>query len=310
MELMLNELSIEGQFYDSAPLDEAVGRVMRMRRVATQFGREIYCHRNTPYRFARQSVPLVQALSREQRGAVMLWLNRQGPFWEDRRKHDSNEYFQVNEELVTDDGLAEAAYLSTIGVDHGMVSFAPSSWEYSPIQVKWMRDDADFTRIDLKNYWDPTSLEIDLSKTELPPESWNQLEQRCRLRFGNLNFLDNSFDYLEGQPFAPGVAMHIVRRLEALDRLQSAGRGSVEGRELYNKHFTGDRAWFSDSSDTEKRDYRQKLTFPSPKPGGEPLFCTWHGKINTPPYRIHFSWPTREGDSLHVAYVGWKITVH
>ena len=254
-------------------------------------------------------MPLVQALPREQRRVVMLWLTRQGPFWEDDAGHDPNEYFECKGEVVTEAALAEAAYCSTIGVDRRMVSFTPSSWEYSPIKVKWKHTDTNFTPIDVKNYWDETILEADLREVEPPLQSWRELEQRCRRRFQSLNFVADCFSYLNGRPFAPGPADHIVRRLEVLDRLQSVGRGSVEGRRLYENHFMGDRAWFSDSSDTEKRRFRRQMTFQSPEPGGDPMFCTWHGKINHPTYRIHFTWPVPPGDKLYVVYVGYKITL-
>lgn len=77
---------------------------------------------------------------------------------------------------------------------------------------------------------------------------------------------------------------------------------------MFQLHFTGDKAWFSDSSSTEKSDFRKELTFRHPMNAGEYLFCTWHGKVKTPQLRIHFSWPIRASDPLYVVYIGPKIT--
>ena len=307
-ELMLNELSIHEQFYSPSKLLEALGRIMRIRNIARRFGREVYCHRSTLNRTVSPGTPLVQMLSREQRSATMQWLTRQGPFWEDALKHDPNEWFERNGDVVTEAGLAEAAYCSTIGIDRRMVSLTPSTWEYSPITVTWWRDGTSSTDINLGNYWDPPALEADLREADPAIESWQQLGAVCRLRFQQLNFTADSFRYLDGQPFAPGAASRILSRLDILDRLWAFGRESPEGQRLYEGHFTGDRAWFSDSSDSEKRKYRQDLTFPSPDASSGTLFCTWHGKVNNPPYRIHFSWPIPPGGRLHVVYVGLKIT--
>ena len=309
MELMLNELSIEGQFYNPSMMLEAIGRISTMRNIARRFGREVYCHRSALGRSAKPGTPLVQMLSREQQSATILWLTRQGPFWEDAPRHDPNEWFECNGDVVTEAGLAEAAYCSTIGMDRRMVSLIPSTWEYSPITVTWWRDGTTSTDIDLGNYWDPPALEADLRQADPPIESWSQLETVSRQRFQQLNFTANSFRYLDGQPFAPGAAARILSRLDVLDRLWAVGLGSSEGQRLYENHFTGDRAWFSDSSDTEKSKFRREFTFPSPNPNESPMFCTWHGKVNTPPYRIHFSWPVPPGGQLHVVYVGWKIAL-
>lgn len=304
---MLNELSIEGQFFDNAALGESIGKIIGMRNAAKRFGVEVYCHTNTANRHVRPDTALIHALSRDQRMYMTSWLTRQGPFWEDARRHAPNEWYEYDGEIVTDTGLAEAAHCVEIGIDRRVVSFAPSSWERSPIVVVRRDDNRAEGRIHLANYWNVSDLEQELIKAARKPKSWKELEEVCHRRFASLNFTADSFRPLNGQPFAPGVAERIAIRLEVLNDIQtSGGLGSSEGRRLYDKHFIGDRAWFSDSSDSEKREFEGKLTFDV---GGEPTLCGWHGKINTPPYRIHFNWPIQAGGALHVVYVGWKITV-
>ena len=99
---------------------------------------------------------------------------------------------------------------------------------------------------------------------------------------------------------------------ELLDRLARAfdadGARTSEGHRIYQDHFTGDRGSFSDSSDSEKRDFREALTFRRPDDTGESLFCTWHGKVRRPALRVHFSWPIRFGEPVYVVYAGPKIT--
>jgi len=68
------------------------------------------------------------------------------------------------------------------------------------------------------------------------------------------------------------------------------------------------KAWFSDSSDAEKNEFRTELTFKHPEIDGETLFCTMHDKVKTPQIRIHFSWPVRADAPLYVVYVGQNIT--
>lgn len=92
------------------------------------------------------------------------------------------------------------------------------------------------------------------------------------------------------------------------DCFDDRGKRTPEGHTLYQKHFTGDKAWFSDSSDTEKARFKNELIFKHPANPNEVLFCPWHGKVKTPQLRIHFSWPIREDQPLYIVYVGPKIT--
>ena len=86
------------------------------------------------------------------------------------------------------------------------------------------------------------------------------------------------------------------------------GKRTSGGHTLYQKYFTGAKAWFSDSSDREKAQFRNELTFPHPADPDKTIFATWHGKVKTPQLRIHFSWPIRADKPLYVVYAGPKIT--
>ena len=115
-----------------------------------------------------------------------------------------------------------------------------------------------------------------------------------------------------GVPFAKSAADRFVALLNVLDRLAGAfnneGTRDAEGHRIVSDFFTGDRAWFTDSSESEKRDFRHELTFVSPDNPSSPVFCPWHGKVSHLTLRLHFSWPLAKGKSVHVVYAGPKIT--
>ena len=312
MDLVLNELSAEGQFFNPSELREAIRKVMAMRNAAKKSTVEVYCHRNVSNIAVASGealrVKLQQVLPLNEKRALFRWLDKGGPF---SSQHDSGEWYEHNGDIVTDTGLAEAAYQVENEIDWRMLSFAPSNWERSPLTVTHRKDDGTSATVDIPNYWDISALEPHLEQAFIAAvkklKAWKAFEKCCRRKFTSLNFAADSFHPMTRQPFDPGVAERIVTRLNVLNRIQvSGGLGSSEGRRLYDKHFIGERAWFSDSSDSEKREFEGKLTFDV---GGEPTLCGWHGKINTPPYRIHFNWPIQSGGALHVVYVGWKITI-
>lgn len=99
-----------------------------------------------------------------------------------------------------------------------------------------------------------------------------------------------------------------------LFRRPPTSRESTKRDEIYRNFFTGKKggggrgALFSDSSDDEKIKFETEMRFKHPAEVNKTLFCPWHGKVQTPPLRIHFSWPVRADDPLYVVYVGPKIT--
>lgn len=242
----------------------------------------------------------------------MQWLTRQGPFWEDRRVHGPDEYLECNEEVVTDSAVGEAAYCCIHGLERHLVSFIPSSWQFSPVPVTWVKDHITRQTVSVLNHWELDELEAALRDAPTPLASWEQLRAVATTRCPSLTLSAGAFENLMGHPFVQGAAQRLLILLDTLHRLRCCvdeqGRRTAEGHRLYQDHFTGDKAWFSDSSDSEKRDFRTELTFRHPDQEGEYLFCGWHGKIRSPPLRVHFTWPVAAGEVLHVVYIGPKIT--
>ena len=330
MDLLLNDLSIEGQFPSLAEFLEAVRRIREMRRIveksgsavaepdsAPGLGHRLYCHRNTVNRHidADASITVYKALqtfTRDDKVSLLAWLTK-GPFLEDALEHSPGLWLEVDGEIVTETAVGEAAHCSTLGLDRRLVSLAPSQWERSPVTVTMLLDDGTTNiPIPVENYWTPADLETALQAAEPPISDWPRLEVVCRAKFQLLHFSAECFRHLDGLSFVPAAANRIISLLEILDQLMGAaddqGQHPSERNRLLREHFNGARAWFSDSSDTEKREFEQKLTFPHPDKPGEYLFCPWHGKVNQPPFRIHFSWPESDGEPLYVVYVGEKRT--
>ena len=315
MELLLNDLSIHGQFSDIPAFRESIGRIMAMRRTAKEYGIELCSHHNIGNEYISPGTTLSNALqkfTRDEKASLLVWLTKHGPFWEDDIRHGPDDYLECRDQIVTEKALGEAAYRSAkFGDDLRLVSFAPSDWEYSPIVVQMATDvTAD---VEVPNYWQLSVLKAALQQAEPPIASWEQMEAVARSRFSLLTFSTDCFSHLKGQSFATGATVQILRRLDVLNQLMGAvddnGQRTSKGHSLYQKHFTGDRAWFSDSSDTEKREFRRQLQFRHPERPGEYLFCPWHGKVNNPRLRIHFARPERLGAPLFVTYVGPKRTL-
>ena len=316
MEFLVNDLSMDGQFHDLTSFREAVARVMEIRQRVLRHGYSLFCHRClssarvTPDMVMQQAV---DAMPEGERRAWMAWLTRHGPHWEDVRLHAGGDWLDVDGDvIVTDSAVGEAAVCISRGLRRELVSFQPSSWLRDPIDVRWIRDDDTTSAIPVPNHWELPSVQQTLDINPRPVASWADVAARTAERCSRLTFSADAFEPLQGQPFAPGAADRIREILNTLDRLKGSfaddGTRNAEGHRLYQDHFTGEKAWFSDSSDTEKRRFEEALTFRHPGNPDQTLSCTWHGKVKTPQFRIHFSWPVTAADPVYVVYVGPKLT--
>ncbi len=317
MDLLVNDLSIHGQLRDIPSIHGAFARLMAMRKVARRFDREVYCGREFLIAEPAPNMTMMQALQRldtNRRRSAMLWLRRHGPFWDDLRRHDPDDWLECRGDIVTDTAVGEAAFRCLHGVECGLVSARPSEWEYSPVTVAWRRDDPALEEriTDVDNWLDPAALEKGLYDAAPPIRTWDDLRNVSLVRFEWLTFADDCFEHLEGIPFATSSADRILVLLENLDRLASAfdatGARTPEGHRIYENYFKGGNALFSDSSDAEKRKFRNRLTFPHPDDRGTPIFCPWHGKERHLTLRLHFSWSFGSRDPVYVVYVGPKLT--
>ena len=288
---------------------------MDMRGVAVRFQDDLYCHRGFANAQVTRDMTMpqaVQALSNEKRSALMQWITRLGPFWEEASQHNGDDdLLECKGEIVSDTGIGEAAYCRINGILRSLVSLKPSSWLTSPLSVDWHA----YGRVQntqVPNFWDPDTLAAFYASSAAQVKSWSELEAATRNDYPNLAFSDHSFEPLEGHPFSKSAAERLGSLFHVLNMMKSCfderGRRTDEGHALYQDHFTGCNAWFSDSSATEKSRYKSKLTFPHPSNAGETLFCTWHGKVKTSQLRVHFSWPIQADRPLYIVYVGPKIT--
>ena len=288
---------------------------MAIRQTARRYGKEVHCHRNVATAKVIDELPMVKAaqtLKKDQSRALLQWMTKSGPFWDEDRQHEENDLFAVGNVIVTDTALGEAAHCILHGTPRALVSASPSSWLITPLEITWHETTGRIRTCSIENVWD--SAQVDTFLTGLPSSltSWNALNREAKRRFPSLTFSEDSFDELAGQPFNRGAAERLLERLRVLAELKTSfdenGNRTELGHSIYAKHFTGDKAWFSDSSDREKVTFSRSLTFRHPDNPANTLFCTWHGKVKSPQLRIHFSWPIRVDSPLYIVYVGPKIT--
>ncbi|MCY2965992.1 MAG: hypothetical protein NT069_20570 [Planctomycetota bacterium] len=316
MKFFFNELSFHGQFHTLSEFYESAGRLMRIRQELRRYGSQLYCRPEVAMS-AIDSVTrmqqAVQGMPRDQRQALMSWITQNGPFWPDEREHGPDEWLELeNGEVVTDTALGEVAFRGLHGTPGRLVSTDPSDWCRPLIRVRWATQNGPVAATEVVNYWTEASVTEALAAAPPVYDSWPALEKHVRRLCDRLIIADDAFDPLHGHPYVAGAAEEIERRLLVLQKLMGCfnhlGERTSEGNAIFAKHFGHSKAWFTDSSDSEKNEFKSDLTFGHPGKPGQSLFCPWHGKVKSPQIRIHISWPIKHNQDLYVVYVGPKIT--
>ena len=314
MNFVFNELSLEKNEVDITGFRVGFERVMKMRQLLKRSQRELYCGRSITDNLPAKGTiyNIVEQWDANRKRALLGWLQKKGPFWEDIRKHGADDYLTYNDSIVTDSAVGEAAFLCQMGLDWRLVSLSTTVWDFSPISII-RHIENDKINIEVLNYWDIDQLKLALEEDTESINSWDDLKILTSSRFSGLSFSSVCFDYLQAYPFSSSQAQRIRMLLSILQKYKGcfdrSGQLTEEGHMIRTNYFMGDNALFSNSSDTERFKFEKELTFPHPELKNKTMFCPWHGKVRgRVPIRIHFSWPIRADEPLYVVYVGPKLT--
>jgi hypothetical protein len=317
--LYVNERSLVAQHTSAAEVARQIDAFLQARARYPALRRSVYCARLLPDLQLGDGQPLraaVHGLPPPTRTLFFGWVAAQGPFLDNEREEIADDLFFFEQEEVTEEGLGEAARQLLSARAAGAYSFPvdpDGRFERSPLEVVRGFEDEPLARIQVTNFWDAAAASAAIAAAGPEPANWPDLLAQCRERFTSLIIGAHCEEVLRRHPFEANVARRTTELLGVLQRLveetSASGDLSSEGLRLREQHFVGGKAWFTDESDGNKRDFLNDMTFPNPDGVGPALTCFWHGKIKTPQYRIHFEWPIPAPfDRLRIAYIGPKIT--
>jgi hypothetical protein len=320
MRWYLNEASIQGQFASLEELGEVLGGLLAVRmrvqplqqglRVGRAIG-ERPAVRGELFREIALRLP-----DRLLRSALLNWIDRTGPFTDDERLAEAEDYFECMGVDVTDQGLGEAARRLKVGDDSCSFSFegGPIDFAFSPLEVRQGLPEDVLARFDVRNFWLTRDLEAHGASQIAAAQSWQELVEQARGRFPKLEIPDLVFQnrLLAREPFDAVIrerALALMGHLQAyMGSLGLDGSETDRSREITAQYFSGERALFSPESQTNQRDFKEEMTFQNPTKPDQTIFGHWHGKISHKFYRMHIEWPVPAGEKAKVLYLGPKLT--
>lgn len=315
MRLYLNELSLSRQFNSPSEFIGELEKLLSLRETDQVVANRLFCSRDIHLRPVTGNHSFQEAVSRSGDKnlvrRVLGWLTKSGPFWDEQRQFNADDYFELANADVTDTALGEAARIVLSGNNSNMVSFQRGGFDYRPISIQHGLAEDVLGHINLDNEWDFVRLKHIILDAAPWPVNWHQMLEQAINRFEYLRFSPLSIASLEGEPFSSYVVERVFELSKVLNEyvgiINLNGGSTDRSNELLSQHFGGEKSWFSDESDTNKDKFFERMRFNDIDGGGK-ISCTWHGKIKTPQYRVHFKWPISQGELLQIYYIGPKLT--
>lgn len=316
MRIFLNELSLDRGFHDGATLRAAFLELMKVRARSPSVARTLRTSHSLMGLTAvgdEQIIATLGALGRDEKAQIFTWLQQRGPFLETDRQHEENDLFWFEDTDVTDLGLGEASrqlVRKQSAAVFSIIGPARKKFETSPLRVTHGLVEEPISLIDVINIFRLDELVRCAENAEPEPQSWPDLLRVCGEKFDKLHIVDCR-NILAPHPFHPNAARQAIELLailnEIMSHLNNDSSLNEEGERLRQEYFVR-QDWFSDEGDRNKQNFLNEMTFDDPREADARITCFWHGKINTPKFRIHFEWPAKKGRRMLIPYIGPKIS--
>jgi hypothetical protein len=317
----INEISLQGQFPDTAVFEALLRTMLATRARIDHLRANLRMTRNLSERPVTSAGTvrsvLQQSRNRDLRGAVLAWFDHTGPFIDDDRQEERDDYFEYAGVDVTDGGLGEAARRVKIKQGAATFSFTGGAINFalSPLRVDHGLAEERFGEYFVDNCWTLEGLTDSALGAGPPITSWRILVDAARQKYPRLLIPDavHQNPMLVREPFEAVIRDRALTLLGHLDTYM-AGRGEggaedADARLIIQKFFTGERALFTGESPTNQQKFRSELTFSDPDRHDCAIFAHWHGKISHRFFRMHFEWPVPVyARKLKVLYLGPKLT--
>jgi len=316
MDCFIHDLSLNGQFQTPQEFLQEIKALLDLRDRYPIVRDSLYCTRALSSRPATATQNLREVAGGAQRDLrlrIINWLMTKGPFLDNSRLQHADDYFECDGHDVTDQGAGEAARRLSAKLASCMLSFPGGGYDSPSLEIHHGIPENRLGRYEIANFWQHDALRIALNQAQAKPQNWSSALSQASQRFPDLLISPEILVTLQRESFSSYVAERIFELLGILQEfiaVRDKGSYSQRNWELIDHHFSGNKAWFTDESDSNKREFAEQLSFVDPYANGAKIFCPWHGKIKTPQFRIHFTpWPLSTTDKkIKVLYIGPKIT--
>lgn len=316
MQWIINELSLEAQFTDLDDFENKIGKLLCLKHQHAQLKANLLAARGELNRIVlfnnlTFSEIVSKKINKNLRKQILSWLDKNGPFWTDQRVPHHDDYFSYQSRDVTDLGLGECARRKIGSLEISAYSFS-GVFSQTPLAVDHGLPEDPQGQYLIDNIFDIESLQQSANCALPKPHNWDVALTRLIEQFPNLMISDQVFQQMFPVPFGIGIYDAIVDRCrvlsEFIDSRDKNGRNTPRSQECLDQYFGGEKAWFVNSSETERAQFKSALTF-ADLIDQRPKLFPYHGRIKNPQLRIHFEWPIAQSQKqIQIVYIGPKLT--
>lgn len=165
MEWYVNDLSFSGQFLTPHSLKESIEPLLRLLFRRPDLKRRVLSSRTLSIRPATPAMNLEEGV-RATRDQLFIrqalgWMSSAGPFWDDDRATNPDDYFHFEGEDVTNQGLGEAARRLVLEMEATSFSFPnPHVLRFArtPLCVNHGLEEEPLGSYDVNNCWNPEGI--------------------------------------------------------------------------------------------------------------------------------------------------------
>lgn len=315
MEWILNDLSLDNQFVDIEDFSRKILCLLKLKSEMRCLNNHFRCSRQLVHINVFENMTfsnvVLKKISPELKKQILSWVDKNGPFWTDVRFHEDDDYFEYASIDVTNLGLGECAR-RTISLSPVMSFSFEGDFSQTPLSIQHGLQESPLGTYNIDNIWSIDELRNSVLQVRPNPRTWKEAIDRFKEDFPSLLISDKTYEQMAPVPFSFGIFEGMCEKFKVLQCYFTYSKTpelhQQKMDELYNNHFLGKKAWFSNSNDNELATFKDELTF-NDLFDGKPKQFPFHAKIKTPQLRIHFEWPVApERQSIQVVYIGPKIT--
>lgn len=208
--------------------------------------------------------------------------------------------FFYNEQEIPHTGLSESAFRIFMEEKSHSFGLCCPNYDFSILPVE-IKSGSERDIVEVPNVSNIDTFKGALAAAEPEAQSWDEVLNRAR-RLPHIQIEDSAVKALARESFEVSLGKSVLRVLQAIEDIASSSGDSYH--ELTRKYCHGDRAIFSDESETRIATLRDKLFF---WVSGERQLCSFHGKIRHRDFRIHMDKQPIPDSIVHIVHIGYKI---
>lgn len=305
MNCIFNDLSFIEFVTEPEKISPAFRNILDFQAVGRTFGQQVLVHHKALYDTSLFGKPFRTIVNShikdpEIKRRIYILLDKSTPCLPDDTAIPGECNFFYSDRAIPCTGLAECAFRQFMGEQSFLFGLPCDLYNKTVLPVQFSCAGSR-NSVNVFNVDEPEAFKEKLDEVRPPILNWEQLLERVEL-LPYIRIEDSVRESLRKEPFESSLCRAINKRIQIISQLANSTPSNYH--DLIQEYCHGERAWFSDESQTRINLLKDKLFFTV---NGTPQRCSYHGKVSYRTIRIHMDKKPVPGEFTHIVYIGYKI---